>query len=228
MTSAAGTSDLDQQLFDLAAVCYRADPSDENFAALSAKKPERDDYARLSALAYETAAQNAFGLPLLAHLVKALATEGRYQEAAHFCAQWLEKDPANIEALRLSCIISCKRMDRRGAVGAFETLQKIGANEGLLWALDTVMLLSFTDGALAAHTARPMLTVTPRDPIASLLAAEVAYRLGDSELWLAAFHADRGLANDNAQRVRRALEMLQKHFINVLNSRYLQLSEATS
>ena len=224
MASTTGTSELDQQLFELAAVCYRADPSDDNFADLCVKKPERDEYVQATALVYEVAVQNAFALPVLVHLAKALAMEHRYQEAAHFCTQWLEKDPANVEALRLSCLVSCRRMDRRAALVAFEALQNIGANDGLLWALETVMLLSFSDGVSAAHTARPMLTSTPRDQMAVFLAAEVAYRLGDGELLHAALEADRGVAHDNPQRVNHATEMLREHFIAVLQARSTQLS----
>ena len=170
---------LARQLFDVSAVSYRADPTDAHFFALSQCKPEPDDRASLTEVAYDVARQCGFTIPVVGHLVKALAVEHRLHEAQHFCERWLDLNPTNRDAQRIAALIACQRMDLPRARTALAALQDAGADLGTVRVIKTAMFLAFTDGTEATITARQALSSSPRDPIACSLAADAAYRTGD-------------------------------------------------
>jgi hypothetical protein len=210
---------LAQQIFDQTALKYREEPTDQNFFLLSRRKLERDDRAQVTEVVYGVVGPMPLGLPTLSHLVKALAIEERFQEAAHFCGLWLAKDPSNLEALRLSCVLSCKRMDMAAARSSYQSLQKSNATPGVLWAMETLMLLSFFDGRHTSEAARYMMGSTPQDPMARLIAAEAAFHCEDASLLAAALLADPHLAADSPQRVAKATLMLRGLLLGMFHLR---------
>jgi hypothetical protein len=78
--------------------------------------------ASITEVVYGVAVREKFALPVLSNLVVALLAEGRLQEASHFCAMWLEKEPKHIKALRFACMLACKRMDVSSANESFRAL----------------------------------------------------------------------------------------------------------
>jgi hypothetical protein len=208
-----------QESFDRTALKYREEPTDENFFQLSRSKPGRDERAQVTAVVYSVVGPMPLGLPTLSHLVNALAIEERFQEAAYFAGLWLAKAPSSLEALRLSCILSCKLMDLAGARSSFQSLQRSNATPGVLWAMETLMLLSFFDGSHANETARHMMGSTPYDPMAPLIAAEVAFHCEDASLLTTALLADPHLAEDSPPRVAKAMLMLRQLLLRILHLR---------
>jgi hypothetical protein len=212
--------ELVRQMFDLAAVVYRAVPSDENFFRLLVehRKPGLDDRARLVELVYEVARAHDFRAPMVGHLAMALGMELRVQEATLFCELWLGQVPASKEGHRIAALLACERLDLTRARVAFSKLEELMAEPGTIHLVKTAMYLAFTDAKLATLTARQALASTPRDGLAALLAVDVAFRTDDTQLLVEAYEVDPDLAVAD-RRAPRAQLMLRKLLLELLSWR---------
>ena len=208
--------------FELSAVSYRANPTNRYFRELSEKKPHNDDRASLTEITREVASKANFTGPALGHLVRALVQEDRMVEAHYFCERWIENNPTEHEAHRLAVLIACQRSDLISAHAAFQALQRTDADPGILWALETIILLAFSEGHDSATTARRALAASPNDPLVLMAACEAAYRTAtrsdDTRLLIELFTIAPELAEER-DRWNIARTMLRQHLVDVLRSR---------
>ena len=207
-----------RQLFELSGVLYRADPTDRAFVELSGKKPNDDDHASLTELVFEVARAFNFTDPIIGHLAKALAMEQRLHEAHYFCQRWIDVAPDKREAYRLAVMLACQRSDLTAARDAFRALQQTSADTGVLWALETLVLLAFFDGRDSATTARLALAASPTEPLAVVAACDAAYRLDDVALLIETFITAPELAEERG-RVDWARSLLRGGLLELLRSR---------
>lgn len=124
--AAADITDIRRHLFDLAAVQYRAQPSNTAFANLLTHRVPNDSHASLAEVVYEVARFAAFSAPSIGHLAKALSVDGRACEAEYFCSRWRALEPENVEAIGLLCCLRANAVTLRlhGVLsGAFRSLQ---------------------------------------------------------------------------------------------------------
>jgi hypothetical protein len=226
--------ELARRVFELFAVAYRADPSDSNFSALMARTPDGDDGASLTDVTYAVARARGFGVPSVAHLAKASAFEHRLQESQHFCDRWLTQQPTSQDGHRLAVLVACERTDLPAARASFDALQRMEADDGLLWALETVMLLVFFGGRDAALVARKALASLPPEPLAPSVAADASYQQRDARLAMAAFAQSPDLAGRRGQEVRmkyllrslliEVMRSVSASLVELLRTRMLRLS----
>jgi hypothetical protein len=219
------STELDQSAFDSAKSRYQSEPSQSNFSKLWETKPSAE-IAYVTEVLYEVAARELFALPILPNLVETLIPEGRFQEARFFCEKWLEQEPTNPEALRLACILACKRMDRLGADKSFQALLNAGANAGVLWMLETIMILAFTDGRNAIELALQMLSTVPRDPIAPHVALDVAFRTKSARVLVSALDADPSLEAD-PRNIKKFGPFFKVQLVGILRFRRGSLGNAS-
>lgn len=212
------SADIEQRLFELQAIAYRAEPTDANFQALVERKKEPDDHASVTEVVTAVAARVGLGQPILGHLVSALALEERYQEATFLCRRWVDEEPSSVAAHRLAVLLACKHFDLEVARNSFERLKQLGAGDGTLWALETVLLLAFSDGHRAPGSARHALAALPQDPLAAVAALEVAYRNDDGDLLTNLLIREPDLVGNRSQAAR-ALKLVRRRFVDVLRSR---------
>lgn len=196
---------------------YNSDPVEANFRKLLETKVFTK-LAAITEVVYGVAVREKFTPHILWNLVVALLAEGRLQEASHFCAMLLEKEPKHTKALRIACMLACKRADVSSASDSFQALVEAGANEGVLWMLKTIMILAFSDGADALEPAFEMLSVVPRDPIAPLIAIDAAFRTKSARLFVAAIEAAPNLASDEKIR-RKFLPIFKRQLAHLIIAR---------
>jgi hypothetical protein len=219
------STEHDESAFNTAAGLYRSSPLEPNFRKLLETKPPAK-LAPVTEVVYEVAVREEFAPPALSNLVVGLLAEGRLQEASHFCAAWLEKEPKDLKALRFACMLACKRADVLSANESLQALVEAGADNGVLWVLKTIMILAFSDGGDALEPAFEMLSAAPRDPIAPLIALDAAFRTKSTRLFVAAIGAAPNLALDEKIR-RKFLPIFKRQLADILRSRKNTLETAS-
>jgi hypothetical protein len=222
----AEQDDLSSLIFRLKAVDYRATLTDAAFDLLLDSKPPKGAVggpdrttAVVSDLLYEVAREHEFSLPSLGHLARALLAEDRVAEAAMFCDLWIESAPGDQDALVFRALIACRMFDLPAATRAFESLRARGAGNGLLFGIDTMIILSFSDGSKSADRARAMLEAGCDKVWAIPLAAEAAFRAGDADLLLRVGSRDPSLLDEPPVRQQRAQQILRARLIELLDAR---------
>lgn len=207
-----------RHLFELSGAVYRANPTEQAFVALSGKKPSEDDHASLSELVFEVAKARNFAEPTVGHLAQALAMEQRLHEAQHFCERWIQVASNKREPYRLAVVIACQRSDLTTAREAFRALKQMNADAGILWALETVILLAFFDGRNSTTTGRLALEASPTEPLAIVAACDAAYRRDDVALLIEAFASAPELAEERG-RADWARSLLRGRLLELLRTR---------
>jgi hypothetical protein len=206
-----------ESAFDFAKSQFQSAPIPSNFNKLWETKPS-SEVAYVTEIVYGVAARESFAPLILPSLVESLIREGRFQEATYFCDLWLEKNRADPNALRLACILACRRIDNRGAHEHFQSLANSGASDGVIRMLETIIMLAFTDGKNAVEPALHMLSAVPRDQMAPYIALDVAFRTRNARVFVSALGADPSLGTDS-KVLRKFLPIFKVQLINMLRSR---------
>jgi hypothetical protein len=213
-------SDLQRQIFEARAACYRADPNDVHFNALLEAIPAKVDLALVTEHVHLVAAEQQFSAVLLGHLTRALVFDDRLQEAQVVCSWWLERQPRETEPLRLSTMIACKRADLETARDSFRLFQDraaSGVHNGTLWMLESAMLLAFSASRLVLASARKMLDAKVQDPAASHIALEAALRWDDADLLMRTLEVDPNVLEGDRKRAR-AGAIIRRHLLRLLST----------
>ncbi len=222
MTADQSPPDLDALLLQLRAVEYRATLSEPAFVQLAAAVrdgPPGQRTADFSQILYEVARDEQFTLPCVGHLVRALLHDDRLAEARLFCERWIELAPADADALEYRAVVACRMLEFPAADVAFRKLRDLGTENGVLWGINTMIVLSFSDGSKSAETAREMLEAGCDKGWALPLAAEAAFRTGDGDLIVRLARVAPELLTEPAPRPQIALPVLRSCLVGLLASR---------
>jgi hypothetical protein len=117
-------------------------------------------------------------------------------------------------------------MDRLGADKSFQALLNAGANAGVLWMLETIVILAFTDGRNAIELALQMLSAVPRDPIAPHVALDVAFRTKSARVLVSALEADPSLEAD-PRNIKKFGPFFKVQLVGILRFRRASLGDAS-
>lgn len=171
-----------RQIFDLHAVVYRAEPSDEHFRdLLLAARPTDSGTGLLTDVLYEVAARPTDPLRVAAvvHLLQVLVESDRWLEALHFCRQWVQQEPESIEAHELAVEVACRCFDMHEAHAMLEALEHLGAAKVRVDHSELAYRLTFCNAQGAREVVQRLLSTARMDPRTAMLAVDAALRLED-------------------------------------------------
>lgn len=167
-----------RMIFDLRAVAYRADPTDEHFRDLLKSCPAGAGPGLLTDVLYEAAARNKPPrAPLLVHLLQVLVEGNRWLEALHFCREWVQEEPDCIEAHDVAAEAACRCFDIHEAQAMVEALEQLGAGEVHVSHVELAYRLTFCNAQGASEVVQRLLSTGSMDRRTAILAVDAALRL---------------------------------------------------